>query len=142
MKPRELDAFIAEHLEGFPLVWAADPFRVPDRRLTDVHPWIHGIVGDRRFEWKPVAKYSSDWREMERLIAKMHEHGWDFVFVSKRRQDHDSGGKIFYCAAFVTAGAVLPDLDAVDFSEGDILPLAVSRAAVAALKNTAHDSAE
>jgi hypothetical protein len=135
MKLRELDAFIAENLEGLPVVWAPDPYRLPDRRLTDIHPWIHGEFGGIRYEWEPVARYSTEWKALERVISQMIESGWHFIVRSRSVENDEIGAEAVFMAIFVSIESYSVPPDDARFSEGNTLQLALSRAAVAALKN-------
>ena len=76
LQPRELDALVAEKVEGLPVVWAPDPHRVPDRRLTDHHPWLNGNANGHEYSWEPVKRYSTDWSIMKRVIEAMKADGW------------------------------------------------------------------
>jgi len=134
MKIRELEAFIAEQLEGLPVVWGPDPFRIPDRRLTDIHPWIHGKKGDSEYNWQPVSRYSHDWQGMQRIVECMKERGSVFVFTVRREDIENGGEQASYLAVFRTSVDELDSLDPTDFSIGKTLPEAVLRAAVRAVQ--------
>ena len=127
---RELDALVAKNIEGLPVVWGPDPFRVPDRRLTDHHAWINGIIDERRYDWAPVKRYSTDWNAMQLVIEAMYKQGWKLHLWSGISPDNSLQYSMVYHAEFApldgTNGLRFPE----DGMQGMDAPLVVARAAL------------
>lgn len=70
---RKLDALVAERVDGLSVVWAPDPYRVPDRRLTDHHPWLKQDLDRQPPSWTPVLRYSTDWNTVPAVILSMEK---------------------------------------------------------------------
>jgi hypothetical protein len=127
---QELDALVAKNIEGLPVVWGPDPFRVPDRRLTNHHAWINGTVDGQSYDWEPVRRYSTDWNAMKFIIEAMCRHGWRLHLWTKMSPDNASQSSVGYHAEFVS----LHDLNGNSHPEcqmcGEDAPFAVVRAAL------------
>lgn len=140
LSPRELDALVAKYIEGLPVVWGPDPYRVPDRRLTDHHVWINGTLNGRHYDWEPVKRYASDWSATKRVIEAMSRHGLGLHLCSGMSPSNSPGTGLVYYADF----RPLESLDWGNLSEhgmqGEDVPLVVVRAALWALAESAKSN--
>ena len=93
------------------MVWAPDPFRIPDRRLTDHFPWIHGEHNGTEYVWHPVPRYSRNSTDLERMITLMADRGFAFRLKRPGQADEDNAGIPMYLAVFIASPMdwTLPD---------------------------------
>ncbi len=133
LKARELDALVAERVEDLPVVWEADPFRVPDRRLDPRYPWVKGERDGRTYERTSVKRYATEWGAMRDVVEAMRKHGWSFRLWSGSLE----GGEKTYYAAFTPEGETKEGVNPALQMEGRDAPLAVARAALLAITNSA-----
>jgi hypothetical protein len=127
LSPRELDALVAKNIEGLPVVWGPDPFRVPDRRLTDHHAWVNGTSDGRSYDWEPVKRYSTDWKATQLVIEAMYRQGWKLHLWSGISPDSSSQHSVVYQVEF----SPLEGANELIFPERGVdAPLVVVRAAL------------
>jgi len=137
---RELDALVAKYIEGLPVVWGPDPYRVPDRRLTDHHAWVNGTVDGRHYDWEPVKRYSSEWGATQRVVKAMSQHGLGLHLCSGFPPSNPPRTGLVYYADFGPLNCLdwkgLPEHG----MQGEDVPLVVVRAALWALAESAKSN--
>lgn len=137
LSPRELDALIAEKVEGLPVVWAPDPFRVPDRRLSGRFPWLKSSVNGLDYDWSPVKRYATDWSIMRRVIEAMHERGWSCQLRSYLSDNSRDNGSAYH-ARFTPNNCPVRGGESEFEMPGEEAPLAIARAALWAIEESAR----
>lgn len=127
---RRLDALVAERVEGVAVTWAPDPYRVPDRRLTDHHPWLKDDLEREPAIWTPVKRYSTEWNAVLDVLAAMNLLGMAGHLDTLRQSDDQQWAALQYCACFTPHGLSRDEygkwLSVIDSSA----PLAIVRAAL------------
>jgi hypothetical protein len=140
LPPRELDALVAKYIEGLPVVWGPDPYRVPDRRLTDHHAWLNGTVDGRHYDWEPVKRYSSDWNATKRVIEAMSKHGLGLHLCTGIPPSNPPRTGLVYYVDFGPLNCLdwkgLPEHG----MQGEDVPLVVVRAALWAIVESAKSN--